>query len=129
MTRVFLTSPFLLAVCWILAASATAQSRIDCNALNSRILKRSVHYCVYLPSGYDDAASLHPARRQGLDHARAVYGLADARLGDRKWALGDGYSIADIHLFRLFWRFRGWLGADPEYSSGYGRTKPRKRKT
>lgn len=64
------------------------------------------------------ASSLHPARRQGVDHARAVYRLADARLGDRewavgrKWAVGDACSIADIHLFRLFWRFRSWLGAD-----------------
>ena len=51
------------------------------------------------------AATLHPARRQGLDHARKIYALADRRLGDRNWAIGS-YSIADIHLFRLFWRFR-----------------------
>ncbi|HLG80712.1 MAG TPA: glutathione S-transferase family protein [Bradyrhizobium sp.] len=48
------------------------------------------------------AATLHPARRRGLDHARTVYGIADKRLGPG-WALGD-YSIADIHLFRLYWR-------------------------
>jgi glutathione S-transferase len=58
------------------------------------------------------ASTLHPARRQGLEHAQLVYRLADARLGDRDWAVG-AYSIADIHLFRLFWRFRGALGADP----------------
>ena len=51
------------------------------------------------------AATLHPARRQGLDHARRVYGFADRRLGPRDWTVGDRYSIADIHLFRLFWRF------------------------
>jgi glutathione S-transferase len=29
-------------------------------------------------------------------------------------ALAAGaYSIADIHLFRLFWRLRGSVGADP----------------
>lgn len=54
------------------------------------------------------AATVHPARRQGLDHARAVYALADARLGSRDWAIGR-YSIADIHLFRLFWRFNNSL--------------------
>ena len=59
------------------------------------------------------ASTLHPARRQGPEHAQAVYRIADQRLGDRPWALGDAYSIADIHLFRLFWRFRGSLGADP----------------
>lgn len=59
------------------------------------------------------AASVHPARRQGLEHARAVYDLVDKRLGSRKWALGDRYSIADIHLFRLFWRFRNSLNPEP----------------
>jgi S-formylglutathione hydrolase FrmB len=34
-----------------------AQSRIDCNALSSRILKSTVHYCVYLPAGYDSNAT------------------------------------------------------------------------
>lgn len=58
------------------------------------------------------ASTIHPARRQGMDHAQAVYRLADQRLGDRLWAVG-AYSIADIHLFRLFWRFGGSLGADP----------------
>ncbi len=59
------------------------------------------------------AATLHPARRQGADHVRTVWQLADQRLGAQTWAVGGAYSIADIHLFRLFWRFRGSLGADP----------------
>ncbi|HTP76105.1 MAG TPA: glutathione S-transferase family protein [Rhizomicrobium sp.] len=54
------------------------------------------------------AATLHPARRQGLDHARRIYALADARLGSGPWTVGR-YSIADIHLFRLFWRFNASL--------------------
>jgi glutathione S-transferase len=40
-----------------------------------------------------------------LDRARAAMGIAEQRLGKRDWALGR-YSIADIHLFRLLWRFR-----------------------
>jgi glutathione S-transferase len=59
------------------------------------------------------ASTLHPARRQGLEHARMVYALADQRLGDRDWAVGR-YSIADIHLFRLFWRFRNSLNPGPD---------------
>jgi glutathione S-transferase len=54
------------------------------------------------------ASTVHPARRQGLEHARRIYALADARLGKHEWAVGK-YSIADIHLFRLFWRFRNSL--------------------
>jgi glutathione S-transferase len=59
------------------------------------------------------AATVHPARRQGLEHARAVYAIVEARLGTRTWTLGDRFSIADIHLFRLFWRFRGSLEPAP----------------
>ena len=54
------------------------------------------------------ASTVHPARRQGPDLARAVYAIADQRLGNREWAVGS-YSIADIHLFRLFWRFSNSL--------------------
>lgn len=54
------------------------------------------------------ASTVHPARRQGLEHAKKIYALAEARLGNREWTVGK-YSIADIHLFRLFWRFRNSL--------------------
>ena len=39
-------------------------------------------------------------------------GAADAKLGDRDWALG-AYSIVDIHLFRLFWRMSRSLKPAP----------------
>ena len=58
------------------------------------------------------ASTLHPARRHGLDYAREVYGIADRRLGNG-WALGR-YSIADIHLFRLYWRLANSLHPAPE---------------
>ena len=58
------------------------------------------------------AATVHPARRQGLDHAKGIYKLADARLGTGEWAVGS-YSIADIHLFRLYWRFFNSLKPEP----------------
>ena len=49
----------------LLAISASfpahAQSRIDCNALTSRILKYPVRYCVHLPASYE-AAAKHPAQ-------------------------------------------------------------------
>jgi glutathione S-transferase len=58
------------------------------------------------------ASMLHPARRHGLEYAREVYGLADRRLGNG-WALGR-YSIADIHLFRLYWRLANSLKPAPQ---------------
>jgi glutathione S-transferase len=58
------------------------------------------------------ASTIHPARRQGIEYARTVWELAEARLGKREWAVGQ-YSIADIHLFRLFWRFRDSLKPGP----------------
>lgn len=58
------------------------------------------------------ASTLHPARRQGLDHANEVWQIADRKLGGREWAL-DRYSIVDIHLFRLFWRMARSLKPPP----------------
>ena len=80
------------------------------------------------------AATLHPARRQGIEHARTVYAVADKKLGNKKWAVGE-YSIADIHLFRLFWRFRSALhpekGEFPYLVAHYDRmmARPAVRKT
>lgn len=58
------------------------------------------------------AATVHPARRKGLDHAKSVYKIADERLGAHEWTVGV-YSIADIHLFRLYWRFFNSLNPEP----------------
>jgi putative tributyrin esterase len=41
-----------------LPLAAKAQSRTDCSAVNSRILKQTVHYCVQLPSDYDAKSSM-----------------------------------------------------------------------
>jgi S-formylglutathione hydrolase FrmB len=57
------------------AAYARAQSRIDCNALTSRILKQTVHYCVYLPSGYDAGAARKPPQRYPVLYF--LHGLGD----------------------------------------------------
>lgn len=50
------------------------------------------------------ASTIHPARRAGVARLKTVFDIAEGRLGGREWAM-DSYSIADIHLFRLFWRF------------------------
>lgn len=60
------------------------------------------------------ASALHQARLLEPEAARAVWAHAEQRLGDGDWAVGGKFSIADIHLFRLFWRFNGMfdMGAD-----------------
>jgi len=52
-----------------------AQSRIDCNALNSRILKHEVRYCVYLPASYDAGATRRPPQRYPVLYF--LHGLGD----------------------------------------------------
>jgi glutathione S-transferase len=74
------------------------------------------------------AATIHPARRQGIERSREVFEFAERRLGQREWALSR-YSIADIHLFRLYWRFVGWAhlapGTFPALAGHYDRMMAR----
>jgi len=74
------------------------------------------------------ASALHGAQRRGPDYPDKVFAIADTRLGAREWALGR-YSIADIHLFRLFWRFRNSRhppqGAFPNLCAHYDRMMAR----
>lgn len=52
------------------------------------------------------ASTVQPARRRGTEHALDVYRIVENRLGESIFVLGSKMSIADIHLFRLLWRFR-----------------------
>jgi glutathione S-transferase len=85
------------------------------------------------------AATIHPARRAGDERWREVFHLAEARLGPQapgreNWAV-ERYSIADIHLFRLYWRFVDTLkpeaGSYPNLSAHYDRmmVRPAVRRT
>ena len=58
------------------------------------------------------ASTIHPARRIGEARWREVFARAEPRLGSYDWTV-DRYSIADIHLFRLYWRFVDSLHPDP----------------
>ena len=68
---------FRLVLLFILIAPAwvAAQSRIDCSALNSQILKQVVHYCVYIPAGYDAGATQNPPKRYPVLYF--LHGLGD----------------------------------------------------
>src|SRR5271169_4837308 len=84
---------FLLLICACLLPAgdfAAAQSRIDCNALNSRVLKQVVHYCVRLPAGYDAGAAQHPARRYPVLYF--LHGLGD---NERTLFNSGGWTLLD----------------------------------
>jgi glutathione S-transferase len=59
------------------------------------------------------ASTVHPARRIGVERWKEVFAIAENRLAGKEWAV-DRYSIADIHLFRLFWRFFTTLRPAPD---------------
>ena len=65
----------LLLFSLIAPAFAAAQSRIDCSTLNSHILKQVVHYCVYMPAGYDAGAKQNPSKRYPVLYF--LHGLGD----------------------------------------------------
>ena len=67
-----------------------AQSRIDCNALNSRILKHAVHYCVYLPASYDAGAAKHPTQVYPVLYF--LHGLGD---NERTLFNSGGWTLLD----------------------------------
>lgn len=58
------------------------------------------------------ASTVHGARARGWPHAISVNKIAEERLGAGPWALGADYSIADIHLFRVYWRFAPLMKAE-----------------
>jgi S-formylglutathione hydrolase FrmB len=68
---------FLELLCLLCAVTGWgfAQSRIDCSALNSKILKRVTRYCVYLPSDYESSAQEKPPRRYPVLYF--LHGLGD----------------------------------------------------
>lgn len=69
---------------------ADAQSRIDCDAMNSRILKHTVHYCVYLPAGYDAGATKHPVQTYPVLYF--LHGLGD---NERTLFNSGGWTMLD----------------------------------
>jgi len=74
----------------LLLGQVHAQGRIDCNALESRVLSQTVHYCVMLPPGYDLATAGPSPRRYP-----ALYFLHG--LGDNEQALfkGGGWDLIE----------------------------------
>ena len=58
------------------------------------------------------ASTLHGARKEGPAGIADAFALANTKLNGNEWAVG-AYSIADIHVFRIYWRFRREIDAAP----------------
>jgi glutathione S-transferase len=61
-----------------------------------------------------DASTVHTAVAQGPERVAEVWRIAEQKLDGKPWCVGDTYSIADIHLFRLYWRFKDRFGLKPD---------------
>ena len=58
------------------------------------------------------ASTMHGSRARGPEQVANAFAVANTKLGDRPWAIGR-FTIADIHLFRVYWRFRPGIDAKP----------------
>jgi glutathione S-transferase len=56
------------------------------------------------------ASTVHPAAGQGPERVAEVWRIAEQKLAGKEWCVGGKYSIADIHLFRLYWRVKDRFG-------------------
>jgi S-formylglutathione hydrolase FrmB len=95
----------LLVLLIFLPLAAIAQSRTDCNVVESRILKQVVHYCVQLPADYD--AKQSPERRYPV-----LYFLHG--LGQNEQTLFDTGGWTLIEDLRSQHRIGDFLIAAPE---------------
>jgi S-formylglutathione hydrolase FrmB len=92
----------------LLPHPAPAQGRIDCNVLQSKILRQAVHYCVQIPAGYDSPS---PKR---LPVLYFLHGLGDDEQTLFKtggWALID--DLREQH------RITDFLTVAPEGKAGF----------
>lgn len=56
------------------------------------------------------ASTMHGARKGGPAEITEAFRVAEKKFGDGEWLVGR-YSIADIHVFRIYWRFRPEIDA------------------
>jgi S-formylglutathione hydrolase FrmB len=86
----FIFSIFFLSAVVVLPLSLRAQSRIECDAVHSRILKSEVHYCVYVPASYNAGAGKTPATTYPVLYF--LHGLGD---NERTLFNSGGWTMLD----------------------------------
>src|SRR5580658_2564830 len=99
---------FVFLICSL--GSASAQGRIDCAALNSKILKQVVHYCVYLPASYSA-----PAATSAKEPAPQYPGLYFLHgLGDNEQTLFNSGGMTLLDALHRQARMGDFLIVEPE---------------
>jgi S-formylglutathione hydrolase FrmB len=112
----------LLLLFLLLLPAARAQGRIDCNALPSRVLRQTIHYCVMLPPAYDATTTAKPPRLYPV-----LYFLHG--LGDNEQTLFKGGGWNTIEDLRRQHQISDFLVVAPEglasfyINSADGRTR------
>jgi S-formylglutathione hydrolase FrmB len=90
MGRILATLALLIAV---FSPFTLAQGRVDCSLIQSRILKRPVHYCVQVPGSYDGKAASGELRRYPVLYY--LHGLGD---NEQSFSRSGGWTlIEDLH--------------------------------
>jgi S-formylglutathione hydrolase FrmB len=80
----------VVSVALLASIPVVAQSRIDCGAMKSKILKHPVRYCVYLPDSYDSGANKTPLREYPvLYFLHGLGGNEQQLFNDGGWTLLD----------------------------------------
>ncbi len=72
----------------VLVSEAHGQGRIDCNAIESRILAQSIRYCVMLPPDYDSAVAGRDPKRYPVLYF--LHGLGD---NEQTLFKGGGWDV------------------------------------
>jgi S-formylglutathione hydrolase FrmB len=80
---------FLLATA-LWSPLARAQGRVDCSTLQSRILKRNVHYCVQVPGSYDQKDASGQAKRFPVLYY--LHGLGD---NEQSFSRSGGWALIE----------------------------------
>ena len=96
----------------LLFCQAHAQSRIDCNALQSHVLSQSIRYCVMLPPDYDSPTAGRSPRRYPV-----LYFLHG--LGDNEQTLFKGGGWGVIEDLRQEKKISDFLIVAPEGKSSF----------
>jgi S-formylglutathione hydrolase FrmB len=81
---------FLALLATLYSPSATAQGRIDCSSLQSKILKRAVRYCVQVPGSYDKKDSNGQAARYPILYY--LHGLGD---NEQSFSRSGGWTLIE----------------------------------